>query len=269
MKKILALILALMLVTVVTAGVVMADEAVEATEVPEATQPAIPEGFDESTIVQHMIFDFTKQEETVAIENYLTANEATVNYFAEIYGAQQPMEIVDYNGQKALSLGSSELERTKLYQAGVGCIENEGFFADKSVYLYVCGDMLDQGYEDGATIAVINMKGNSNTESYEIIAGRDNSFVFVDYTFNWLYILIAIMGLIVLVLLAVIVIVASKKKKVVDALETEILDEDFAFEAFEDVKETSEEPVEETEEAVEEIVEEIVEEVVEETEEDK
>lgn len=256
MKKLLAMILALMLVLTMTAAVVMADEpeAAEETEITESTEPALPEGFDESTIVNHMVFDFTAQGETIPVENYMTANEVTINYLAELYGSQQEVKLIDYNGEKALDLGSIELGVDNLGQAAIGCVEEKGFFADSKTYMFLA-DMLagTSNYEAGTKVAVITVKYGNKTDVHEIVAGQNNTFMFVDYTFNWLYILIAIMCLIVLILLVVIIVVVSTKKKKTNKDEADILNNDVIFEELiGDIEEVAEEVTEAVEETTEE-----------------
>lgn len=269
MKKILAMIMALMLVLAMTTGIaVMADEPVEATgeqvesEVPaeEGTQPTVPEipsDVDESSILQYLVFDF-KDAEVVTMNSYLTATDPTLDYYKKMYESYgQPVTEGEYDGKRALDMGASEMERNKLADTGIAYIVENGFLADKEYYVYTCGDMLSQGFEADTKIATIVWEFEGKSESHDIIAGKPNSFMTVNYVFNWINIIITLMVFVVLILIIVLIAVALKKKKALNKVENET---DYAVEENDVVEEIAEEAVEE---AIEEIQEEVAEEIAE------
>lgn len=266
MKKILAIIMALTLVFTMTAGIVVMAEPTEATEQTEVTQepttPEMPADFDESSIVQYLVFNFADLE-NITIDSYITANDSTLDYYAEMYASYgQAMEETEYDGKRALSMGQSTMAAADLADTGVAYLADEGFFADKNTFVYVCGTMLNSGFTDGEKIAVVVMDFGNKTQSHEIIAGQQNSFMAVSYKIHWINVLIALMCLVVLALVVLIVVLTIRKKKATKVVEEneEYVSEDNLFDVL--VSEASDTEV--TEEVTEELVEEVAEEVSEE-----
>ena len=266
MKKILAMIMALTLVfTMVTGIAVMADEPVvtnEQTEVVEETvTPEKPSDFDEKSIVQYLVFNFENLE-NITIDSFITATDGTLDYYAQMYASYgQAMEETEYNGKRALSMGQSTMTLDDLADAGIAFIGNEGFFADKNIFVYVCGTMLSNGFTDGEKIAEVVFDFGNKTKSHEIIAGQQNSFMEVSYKIHWINVLIGVMCLVVLALIVLIAVLTIRKKKAVKADEEndEYVSEDNLFDVL----------VSEASEAVEEVDEEIVEEASEDVAEEK
>ena len=88
MKRILAMLLALMLVSAMTVGfVAYADEPV-AEETPvetvEEAAPATPSQEDFESMMQYMTYDFTKPD-VVVISSYVTGSENLLNYFKDSF----------------------------------------------------------------------------------------------------------------------------------------------------------------------------------------
>lgn len=288
MKRILAMLLALMLVSAMTVGfVAYADEPV-AEETPvetvEEAAPATPSQEDFESMMQYMTYDFTKPD-VVVISSYVTGSENLLNYFKDSSGESAKIE--EINGAKALVLPESEVPMEQLSSGGVGYIEDKGFFVTKNIYTYVLGDMAGSG-EDGTVVANLTFKVNgivtyTNIDkvkggaSVDITVGKNNNVVVIANSVNWINLLIALMVLVVIILVVLIAVFSKKKKKLaaeetgVDALENPIEGlEDAVAEIKEEVAETTEEiseVIEEVKEEAEEVVEEITEAVEEKTEE--
>lgn len=288
MKRILAMLLALMLVSAMTVGfVAYADEPV-AEETPvetvEEAAPATPSQEDFESMMQYMTYDFTKPD-VVVISSYVTGSENLLNYFKDSSGESAKIE--EINGAKALVLPESEVPMEQLSSGGVGYIEDKGFFVTKNIYTYVLGDMAGSG-EDGTVVANLTFKVNgivtyTNTDkvkggaSVDITVGKNNNVVVIANSVNWINLLIALMVLVVIILVVLIAVFSKKKKKLaaeetgVDALENPVEGlEDAVAEIKEEVAETTEEiseVIEEVKEEAEEVVEEITEAVEEKTEE--
>lgn len=288
MKRILAMFLALMLVSAMTVGfVAYADEPV-AEETPvetvEEAAPATPSQEDFESMMQYMTYDFTKPD-VVVISSYVTGSENLLNYFKDSSGESAKIE--EINGAKALVLPESEVPMEQLSSGGVGYIEDKGFFVTKNIYTYVLGDMAGSG-EDGTVVANLTFKVNgivtyTNIDkvkggaSVDITVGKNNNVVVIANSVNWINLLIALMVLVVIILVVLIAVFSKKKKKLAaketgaDALENPIEGlEDAVAEIKEEVAETTEEiseVIEEVKEEAEEVVEEITEAVEEKTEE--
>lgn len=288
MKRILAMLLALMLVSAMTVGfVAYADEPV-AEETPvetvEEATPATPSQEDFESMMQYMTYDFTKPD-VVVISSYVTGSENLLNYFKDSSGESAKIE--EINGAKALVLPESEVPMEQLSSGGVGYIEDKGFFVTKNIYTYVLGDMAGSG-EDGTVVANLTFKVNgivtyTNIDkvkggaSVDITVGKNNNVVVIANSVNWINLLIALMVLVVIILVVLIAVFSKKKKKLaaeetgVDALENPVEGlEDAVAEIKEEVAETTEEiseVIEEVKEEAEEVVEEITEAVEEKTEE--
>lgn len=288
MKRILAMLLALMLVSAMTVGfVAYADEPV-AEETPvetvEEAAPATPSQEDFESMMQYMTYDFTKPD-VVVISSYVTGSENLLNYFKDSSGESAKIE--EINGTKALVLPESEVPMEQLSSGGVGYIEDKGFFVTKNIYTYVLGDMAGSG-EDGTVVANLTFKVNgivtyTNIDkvkggaSVDITVGKNNNVVVIANSVNWINLLIALMVLVVIILVVLIAVFSKKKKKLaaeetgVDALENPVEGlEDAVAEIKEEVAETTEEiseVIEEVKEEAEEVVEEITEAVEEKTEE--
>lgn len=288
MKRILAMLLALMLVSAMTVGfVAYADEPV-AEETPvetvEEAAPATPSQEDFESMMQYMTYDFTKPD-VVVISSYVTGSENLLNYFKDSSGESAKIE--EINGAKALVLPESEVPMEQLSSGGVGYIEDKGFFVTKNIYTYVLGDMAGSG-EDGTVVANLTFKVNgivtyTNIDkvkggaSVDITVGKNNNVVVIANSVNWINLLIALMVLVVIILVVLIAVFSKKKKKLaaeetgVDALENPVEGlEDAVAEIKEEVAETTEEiseVIEEVKEEAEEVVEEITEAVEEKTEE--
>lgn len=288
MKRILAMLLALMLVSAMTVGfVAYADEPV-AEETPvetvEEAAPATPSQEDFESMMQYMTYDFTKPD-VVVISSYVTGSENLLNYFKDSSGESAKIE--EINGAKALVLPESEVPMEQLSSGGVGYIEDKGFFVTKNIYTYVLGDMAGSG-EDGTVVANLTFKVNgivtyTNIDkvkggaSVDITVGKNNNVVVIANSVNWINLLIALMVLVVIILVVLIAVFSKKKKKlaaeetVADALENPVEGlEDAVAEIKEEVAETTEEiseVIEEVKEEAEEVVEEITEAVEEKTEE--
>lgn len=262
MKKILAMIMALVLVfAMMTSIVVFADEPVVAEEqaevVEEAPTPEVPADFDESSIVQYLVINL-KDLQNITIDSYITANDSTLDYYAQMYASYgQPVEESEYDGKRALTMGQTTITADELADTGVAYIADKGFFADKNTFVYVCGTMLNSGFTDGDKIAVVVMDLGNKKVSHEIIAGQQNSFMANSYKIHWINVLIALMCLVVLILVVLIVVLTAKKKKATKVIEEndEYVSEDNLFDVL--VSENTEET---TEEVVEEVAEETTEE---------
>lgn len=260
MKKILAMIMALVLVfAMMTSIVVFADEPVVAEEQAEAVQepatPEVPADFDESSIVQYLVINL-KDLQNITIDSYITANDSTLNYYAQMYASYgQPVEESEYDGKRALTMGQTTITADELADTGVAYIADKGFFADKNTYVYVCGTMLNSGFTDGDKIAVVVMDLGNKTVSHEIIAGQQNSFMANSYKIHWINVLIALMCLVVLILVVLIVVLTAKKKKATKVIEEndEYVSEDNLFEVL--ASENTEEVEEEVTEQIEEVAE--------------
>ena len=288
MKRILAMLLALMLVSAMTVGfVAYADEPV-AEETPvetvEEATPATPSQEDFESMMQYMTYDFTKPD-VVVISSYVTGSENLLNYFKDSSGESAKIE--EINGAKALVLPESEVPMEQLSSGGVGYIEDKGFFVTKNIYTYVLGDMAGSG-EDGTVVANLTFKVNgivtyTNIDkvkggaSVDITVGKNNNVVVIANSVNWINLLIALMVLVVIILVVLIAVFSKKKKKLAaeetgaDALENPVEGlEDAVAEIKEEVAEATEEiseVIEEVKEEAEEVVEEITEAVEEKTEE--
>ena len=278
MKKFLSIILTLMLVVTMTASIVMAEpeettgEAATQTEAAEGTTEETtedttatetPADYDESSIVQYLVFNM-QDLDNITIDSYITATDGTLDYYADLYASYgQTMEETEYNGERALSMGQSQLALDDLADAGIAYIADDGFFADKNTFVYVCGTMLSSGFTEGEKIAEIVFDFGSKSESKEIIAGEQNSFMVVKYEVNWINVLIAAMCLVVLVLLVLIIVLTMRKKKSMKVAEenSEYVSEDEVFdtlvaEASEETETEVYEKADETDETVEEASEE-------------
>ncbi len=262
MKKFLAMIMALTIVLTMLTGIVVMAEPVETTEqaeVVEETAPQMPADYDESTIVQYLVFNLADTE-NVTIDSYLTANDGTLDYYLQMYSSYgQQIEETEYEGKRALSMGQTTITADELADTGVAYISDKGFFADKNTYVYVCGTMLNSGFTDGEKIAVVVMDLGNKTVSHEIIGGQQNSFMANSYKIHWINVLIALMCLVVLILVALIVVLTIKKKKATKVIEEndEYVSEDNLFDIL------TSENTEETTEVVEENAEEQIEEAAE------
>lgn len=274
MKKFLAIIMAITLVLTMSMSIVaLADEPVVASEevVEEPVTPEMPADFDESSIVQHLVFNFADLE-NITIDSYITATDGTLDYYAQMYASYgQPVTEAEYQGKRALSMNQSTITVNDLADAGIAYLPSKGLLADKNTFVYVCGTMLNSGFSEGDKIAEVVFDFGKKTASHEIIAGQQNSFIEVSYKIHWINVLIALMCVVVLALIVLIIVLTIKKKKAVKTVEEndEYVSEDNLFDVL--VSETAEETVEEvaeTTEVVEEIAEtEEVEEEIAETEE--
>ena len=290
MKRILAMLLALMLVSAMTVGfVAYADEPVaEETpaEIAEEVAPATPSQEDFESMMQYMTYDFTKPD-VVVISSYVTGSDNLLNYFKDSSGESAKIEEID--GVKALVLPESEVSMEQLSSGGVGYIEDKGFFVTKNIYTYVLGDMAGSG-EDGTVVANLTFKVSgavtyTNIDkvkggaSVDITVGKNNNVVVIAKSVNWINFLIALMVLVVIVLIILIAVFSKKKKKLdgeetgADALENAVegLGE-VAAEIKEEISDATEEiaeVIEEVKEESQEIAEEVVEEITEIAEEEK
>lgn len=246
MKKFLSLMLALMLVFVIGASAVCADEpaaepTTEAITDATATDPiGMPADFDESSIEQFVIFDLTEKKGAdsgkTGIEILMTATEGTLTYYSQMsamYG--QTLTEGTYEGKKALILSEMMVTQEEFVDSsGIGRICKEGFFCDKEYYVFVGGKMLDSGYAEGEKVYTFVFKFDNKTESFDIVVGQDNTFMVENNIINWVNVLIVVMGIVVLLIAALIVIITVKsKKKANQEREAETLDfvsEDAVFE---------------------------------------
>lgn len=292
MKRILAMFLALMLVSAMTVGfVAYADEPVaEETpvEIAEETAPATPSEEDFESMMQFMTYDFTKPD-VVVVSSYVTGSDNLLNYFKDSSGESAKIEEVD--GKKALVLPESEVPMEQLSSGGVGYIEDKGFFVTKNIYTYVLGDMAGSG-EDGTVVANLKFKVKgivtyTNIDkvkggaSIDITVGKNNNVILIVDSVNWINLLIALMVLVVIVLVVLIAVFSKKKKKLsdeengADALENAVEGlEDATAEIKEEIADATEETAEVIEKVEEvqpaqEIAEEVVEEITEIAEEEK
>ncbi len=271
MKKLLAMLMALMLVLTVTAGmVVMADEpaaeATETTEAPEAAQPELPADYDESTIKQYLVYDFSDLTK-VTTKMYMTANDGTLDYMGNMYKSYgQPVKEDKYEGKRALVLSENEFAlKDAANMNDFAYVVENGLFAKNHLIVFPFGTLAQNG-EAGTLVATVVITRNDKTESHDLVVGENNTFMYKINEYDWVKVAIAVMILIVLALLVIIILVVSKKKKRVNAEEAETFESDFILEDLaNNAGEISEEVEETIEESKEEVVEEIVEEVVEET----
>ena len=229
MKRFLSLMLALMLVFVIGASAVCADETATETTT-EATTDAttdattsdpvgMPEDFDESSIEQFIVFDFTEKEGAdsgkIGIEILMTATEGTLTYYSQMsamYG--QTLTEGTYEGKKALILSEMMVTQEEFVDSsGIGRIYKEGFFCDKEYYVFVGGKMLDSGYPEGKKVYTFVFNFDKKTESYDIVVGKDNSFMVENNIINWVNILIVVMCAVVLLLAILIITITIKSKK--------------------------------------------------------
>ncbi|MEE1042918.1 MAG: hypothetical protein UH854_03035, partial [Clostridia bacterium] len=261
MKKFLAIIMAITLVLTMSMSIVaLADEPVVTSEdvVEESTTPEMPADFDENSIVQYLVFNFTDLE-NITIDSYITATDGTLDYYAQMYASYgQAITETEYEGKRALSMNQSTVAINDLADAGIAYLPNKGFIADKNTFVYVCGTMLSSGFSEGDKIAEVVFNFGGKTASHEIIAGQQNSFIEVSYKIHWINVLIVLMCVVVLALIVLIIVLTLKKKKAVKAEEEndEYVSEDNLFDvlASENVEEIIEE-VAETEEVEEKVVE--------------
>ena len=283
MKRFLSLMLALMFVFVIGASAVYADEPAATTEAateaaPEATAdaatdaaaaaaPQLPADFDESSIEQFIVFDFTEKtgenKDKIAVGVYMTATEGTLTYYSQMsamYG--QTLTEGTYEGKKALILSEMMVTQEEfLESSGMGRIYKDGFFCDKEYYIYVGGSMLDSGLEEGQKASTFVLKFDGKTESFDIIVGQENTYMIENYYINWVSVLIVVMCIVVVLLAVVIIIIAVKRKKKVNTeandKKEKFVSEDEVFEelvaeAGVEAEETEETEIEETDDESEE-----------------
>lgn len=281
MKKFLSIILTLILVLTMSAGIVMAEptEATEQTEVAEeTTAPQIPEDFDESSIVQYIVYNFSDIENPTVSQGY-TATDATLDYLkTQQQSAGQTIEDTKYGDTRLLLLGETVMTLDGVNDTGVLSMKDEGFLADKYYVGAPFGTFENYASTrgEGTTIvgivmnfgnALVSAKGAKVSDGIivkNIVVGEQNAFLVTAYSINWINVLILAMCLIVLILLVVIVALTMKKKKAIKIAEetSEFVSEDALFDTL--VTETAEEVEEVTE--IDEEVNEVAEEIEETTE---
>lgn len=271
MKKLLAIIMTLMIVLTMSASFVAAEPvetsegAEQQVETAEPTVPEKPEGYDEESIVQYLVLNFENLEK-ITLNSYITGNDATLDYYMNMYTTYgQNVEDTEYDGQRALSVGSAEMTLDNLLEsAGVIYIGKEGFFADKYTFVYGCGTMMNGGFEEGDHIATVVFDLGKTSKTHDIIAGEQNSFIATKYVYNWTNILIGLMCFVVLLLLIAIAVLKLRKKNIMDDVEemskiateeevldilgSEVVEEETEIDATEAMEEIAEEVSEDIEE---------------------
>ena len=291
MKKLLAILMSLMIVSTMVCGMVAyADEeptvTVESTEGEvadmEQTLPEITEE-DQASMKQFVDIEFTDADK-IMLRVYISGTDGLLEYYQTMYMIYQQtaVEVVEYEGAKALLMNESEISEANLYAQGIGFIEKNGFFADV-IEAFAVDTSVSGNYEEGMELITykIRMPGFISAENADVqkgavvktvIAGQNNNFMFTCTKINWINCLIGLMILAVLVLVVLIIIFSKKKKnlpeKLADAVE-EIAEKvedkiEEVAEKVEPAKEKVEEIVEEVKETIEEKIEEIKEEVKEE-----
>lgn len=284
MKKLLAILMSLMIVSTMVCGmVVFADEPTvtqestegEVTDV-EQTLPELTEE-DEKSLKRIWEIEFTEADE-IMLRIYATGTDNLLEYLmteAMIY-QQTAANVVEYEGKKALLMNETAVNEATLYAQGIGVIENEGFFADVKKG-FVADVIVSSNYEEGTELLTykIKMPGFVSAENADVqkgavvktvIAGQNNNFMFTCTKINWINCLIGLMILAVLVLVVLIIIFSKKKKNMPEKLADAV--EEIA-EKVEDKIEEVAEKVEPAKEKIEEIVEEVKEEIKEKVEEIK
>lgn len=292
MKKLLAMIMALMLVFTLSAGIIVAAdkaqqelseeemqalmeqlEASEGAEAEPVAEPELPEGVDLENILEVMVYDFSNPEEYV-IKSAYSANDATLEYIKSTLQDGQEGTEETICGKKCLVVSSTPVTAEELSTYGIAEIVDEGLFVDKAYISIPLGNFSNSGLEEGKTVGLfvmnysgsnvdaINAKVTKGVVEREITVGVENSFIVVKNTYDWIAILIALMILVVIILVIVVLLIvakAKKKKKVEEVLE------ESEEENVLDILESSEDEVVAADEFAEEVVEEVVE-VVEEVE---
>ena len=279
MKKFLAILMSLMIVSTMVCGMVAyADEPTitqestegEVTDI-EQTLPELTEE-DQLSMKQVVAIEFTDADK-IMLRVYISGTDALLEYYQTMYMIYQQtaVNVVEYEGTKALLMNESEISETNLYAQGIGLIEKEGFFADVKK-VFAVDTSVSGNYEEGMELITykISMPGFICAENADVqkgtvvktvIAGQNNNFMFTCTKINWINCLIGLMILAVIVLLILIIIFSKKKKnlpeKLAEAVEEKV--EEVAEKA-EAVTEKVEEIVEEVKEAIEEKVEEKTEE---------
>lgn len=290
MKKFLAILMSLMIVSTMVCGMVAyADEPVvtqestegEVTDM-EQTLPELTEE-DQASMKQTVAIEFTDADE-IMLRVYVSGTDALLEYYQTMYMIYQQtaVDVVEYEGTKALLMNESAISEANLYAQGIGLIEKKGFFADVKK-VFAVDTSVSGNYEEGMELITykISMPGFISAENADVqkgavvktvIAGQNNNFMFTCTKLNWINCLIGLMILAVLVLVVLIIIFSKKKKnlpeKLADAVE-EIAEKvedkiEEVVEKVEPAKEKVEEIVEEVKETIEEKIEEIKEEVKEE-----
>ena len=235
MKRFLSLMLALMLVFVIGTNAVFADETTT-TETTETTENSngLPDGFDETSVVQYIVFDFTEKEGEdkgkIGVEALITANDDTLTYYSQMYTMYgQALEETTFEDQKALSLSKMMITQEELVQTGVGSFYEEGFFFDKEYYFYVAGDLTDSGLEKGDVVYTFVFKFDDKTKKIDAVVGQQNSFIIVNRHVNLINVLIVVMILAVIILAVWIIGLSLKNKKTVNEQKS-LKDEKFVSE---------------------------------------
>lgn len=183
-------------------------------------------GYDESSVVEYIEYDFSDME-NIKYSAYITGTDGTLAYYKDMFYYNYGMQVeeTDYDGKKALSVGTETLSADKLGAAGLVYVEEKGFFADKQYFSVPVIDPSNNGYEDGklAQVIIFKFKDSSlnvtNAElkdgvvTKNVVAGNSESFMVTKTEINWVNVLIVVMCFVVFVLIVVTVIVAVLSKK--------------------------------------------------------
>lgn len=289
MKRILAMLLALMLVSAMTVGfVAYADEPVaeetpaEIAETAEEQEVAAPEyEIDEESLKYYVLLDASDIENMTLLQLIYSEDEENLNNLAKQLGEEA--EYVEFNKKNMLKSNESPVTMDSLTSMGIDCFVEEGFFATKYTYVMLVGNIPEEAtqVDDKQFLALKFGKRAASTNGEKISdgammalrSGKHCSLMATTYEYNWINFLIALMVLVVIVLIILIAVFSKKKKKldgeetVADTLENAVeglgevsaeIKEEIA-DAAEEIAEVIEEVKEESQEIAEEVVEEITE----------
>ena len=293
MKRILAMFLALMLLSAMAVGfVAYADEPVaeeipaEIAETAEEQEAAEPEyEIDEESLKYYVLLDVSDKENMTVSELIYSEDEENLNNVAKQLG--DAAEYVEFDKKNMIQRTPTPVTMDSLTSMGIDCFVEEGFFATKYTYVMLVGNIPEEAtqVDDKQFLALKFGKRAASTNGEKISdgaimalhSGKHCSLMATTYEYNWINLLIALMVLVVIILVVLITVFSKKKKKLaaeetgVDALENAVEGlEDAAAEIKEEVAEATEEiseVIEEVKEEAEEVVEEITEAVEEKTEE--
>ncbi len=262
MKKFLAIIMALTLVTVMGVNfVAFADEP----EVTSNEEIVISE--DEAAPVESapslqsvkptLVYDFTG-EETIAVSQFFTGNDEDLQYlYAQAAASGLEATIEDKDGVKTMSMAANQVTKDDLNYSGIDYVVDKGLFSTKTTYLYLIGTLSQTGLEDGEVYATVRFLTNgfvsyTNADRVRggiekvLYAGESGTIVAVTTSYNWLAIVLIVLIILAIAAIVALVIISRAKKKAagIEADEDELYEEPFIV-IEDDVEEITEEVIEE------------------------
>ena len=160
---------------------------------------------------QIYVFDIKKDD--AVMTTYISGSEGLLYFFLK---SNENAEETTYNDEKVVKADEVTVKLAELANYSVGYSEKKGFFTNKAYYFSSIGDLkeaVSSGYTEGTVVSSYVLKFGEKTQSFDITVGKQNSFVYVDTTINWMNMLIVLMCIIVLILIVATVIVMRKTKK--------------------------------------------------------